>query len=34
MSGRYGLEIRAASAADAPGLAALIGSGGPAIAVR
>ena len=34
MSGRYGLEIRAANAADAPGLAALIGAEGPGIAVR
>lgn len=34
MSGRYGLEIRAAVAADAPGLAALIGASGPRLAVR
>ncbi|TXM93214.1 GNAT family N-acetyltransferase, partial [Methylobacterium sp. WL103] len=32
MSGRYGLEIRAANAADAPGLAALIGAAGRGIA--
>lgn len=34
MAGRYGLEIRAATSADAPGLAELFASVGPSVAPR